>query len=106
MGWQSGVLTTPPDLSVEWLRGGSNRRRSRVDMVGKLTQVVTDSADVLGSRFDLQRPPHVVVRDTVRHHLNMLGRYFLQLPGLPGGLRPLREPEADELGGRRPASPG
>jgi hypothetical protein len=35
-------------------------------VVGKLTQVVTDSADVLGSRFDLQRPPDVVVRDTAK----------------------------------------
>jgi hypothetical protein len=66
MGWQLGVLTTSPDLSVGWLCRGSNRRRSRVDVVGKLTQVVTDSADVLGSRFDLQRPPDVVVRDTAK----------------------------------------
>jgi hypothetical protein len=28
----------------------------------------------------------------VRHHVNVLGRYSFQLPGLPGGLRPLREP--------------
>ncbi|CAL9606861.1 hypothetical protein SUDANB6_05568 [Streptomyces sp. enrichment culture] len=28
----------------------------------------------------------------VRHHINMLGRYFFQLPDLPGGLRPLRDP--------------
>ncbi len=55
MGWQLGVLTTSPDLSVEWLCRGSNRRRSRVDVVSKLTQVVTDADDVLGSRFDL--PP-------------------------------------------------
>jgi hypothetical protein len=31
----------------------------------------------------------------VRHHV--LGRYSFQLPDLPGGLRPLREPGADEL---------
>ncbi|MFI0192121.1 Tn3 family transposase [Streptomyces sp. NPDC017082] len=28
----------------------------------------------------------------VRHHINMLGRYSFQLPDLPGGLRPLRDP--------------
>ena len=66
MGWQLGVLTTSPDLSVKWLCRGSNRRRSRVDVVGKFTQVVTDSADVLGSRFDLQRLPDVVIRDTAK----------------------------------------
>ncbi len=33
----------------------------------------------------------------VRHHVNMLGRYSFRLPDLPGGLRPLREPGADEL---------
>ena len=54
MGRQLGVLATSPDLSVEWLCRGSNRRRSRVDVVGKLTQVVTGSVDVLGSRSDLQ----------------------------------------------------
>jgi len=30
----------------------------------------------------------------VRHHINMLGRYAFQLPDLPGGLRPLRDPDA------------
>jgi hypothetical protein len=29
----------------------------------------------------------------VRHHVNMLGRYSLRLPDLPGGLRPLRDPD-------------
>ncbi len=63
MGWQLGVLTTSPDLSVEWLCRGSNRRRSRADVVAKLTQVVTDSGDVLGSRFDLPpRPDRAAVR--------------------------------------------
>ena len=33
----------------------------------------------------------------VRHHVNMLGRSSFHLPDLPGGLRPLREPGADEL---------
>ena len=32
----------------------------------------------------------------VRHHINMLGRYSFQLPDLPGGLRPLRDPDATE----------
>lgn len=30
----------------------------------------------------------------VRHHINVLGRYSFQLPDLPGGLRPLRDPRA------------
>ncbi|NUP42672.1 MAG: Tn3 family transposase [Streptomyces sp.] len=30
----------------------------------------------------------------VRHHVNVLGRYSFQLPDLPGGLRPLRDPRA------------
>ncbi|MET9887412.1 hypothetical protein ABZZ20_30600 [Streptomyces sp. NPDC006430] len=30
----------------------------------------------------------------VRHHIDMLGRYSFQLPELPGGLRPLRDPDA------------
>ncbi len=29
----------------------------------------------------------------VRHHVNMLGRYSFLLPEMPGGLRPLRDPE-------------
>ncbi|GAA2332023.1 hypothetical protein GCM10010246_14170 [Streptomyces cuspidosporus] len=29
----------------------------------------------------------------VRHHIHMLGRYSFQLPELPGGLRPLRDPD-------------
>jgi hypothetical protein len=29
-------------------------------------------------------------------HINMLGRYSFQLPDLPGGLRPLRDPNAPE----------
>lgn len=34
----------------------------------------------------------------VRHHINMHGRYSFQLPDLPGGLRPLRAPDAaDEV---------
>ena len=30
----------------------------------------------------------------VRHHINMLGRYSFRLPDLPGGMRPLRDPDA------------
>ncbi|MFJ7784553.1 DDE transposase [Streptomyces albidoflavus] len=30
----------------------------------------------------------------VRHHINVLGRYSFQLPDLPGGMRPLRAPDA------------
>lgn len=31
-----------------------------------------------------------------RHHINMLGRYSFHLPDLPGGMRPLRDPDAPE----------
>ncbi|WP_432872850.1 Tn3 family transposase [Microbispora rosea] len=34
----------------------------------------------------------------VRHHINVLGRYSFQLPDLPGGLRPLRAPDAMQEG--------
>ncbi|WTK32867.1 transposase [Streptomyces sp. NBC_01527] len=30
----------------------------------------------------------------MRHHVNMLGRYFFELPDLPGGLRPRRDKHA------------
>ncbi|MEU4359422.1 Tn3 family transposase [Streptomyces virginiae] len=32
----------------------------------------------------------------VRHHINVLGRYSFQLPDLPGGMRPLRDPDTAE----------
>jgi hypothetical protein len=32
----------------------------------------------------------------VRHHTNVLGRHSFQLPGLPGGLRPLRDKNATD----------
>lgn len=32
----------------------------------------------------------------VRHHVNMLGRYSFQLPEMPGGMRPLRDPGTSE----------
>jgi hypothetical protein len=31
-----------------------------------------------------------------RQHINMLGRYSFQLPDLPGGLRPLRDPDSTD----------
>src|SRR5258708_32189382 len=77
-GWQLGVLTTSPDLSVEWLCRGSNRRRSRVDVGGKLTQGVTDSADVLGSRSEWRRPPEAVFRAPamgLRIHVVLVAAY-------------------------------
>ena len=37
-----------------------------------------------------RRPPFV------RHHVNTLGRYSFHLPDLPGGLRPLRDKDADD----------
>ena len=57
MGWLLGVLTTSPRQHSPPLA-----RRCR----RQATRVVADSADVLGSRFDLQRPPDVVVRDTAK----------------------------------------
>ncbi|WP_280685158.1 hypothetical protein [Kitasatospora sp. MAA19] len=33
----------------------------------------------------------------VRHHIN-LGRHSFQLPDLPGGMRPLRALDADDVG--------
>lgn len=32
----------------------------------------------------------------VRDHINVLGRYSFQLPDLPGGMRPLRDPDTAE----------
>jgi hypothetical protein len=32
----------------------------------------------------------------VRHHINVLGRYSFQLPDLPGGMRPLCDPDTAE----------
>jgi hypothetical protein len=32
----------------------------------------------------------------VRHHVHTLGRYSFHLPDLPGGLRPLRDKDADD----------
>ena len=55
--------------------------------------------------FDVHEADVARLSPFVRHHVNMPGRSCFQLPGLPGGLRPLREPGAGELRGRaRPRS--
>lgn len=47
--------------------------------------------------FDVHEADVARLSPFVRHHVNMPGRSCFQLPGLPGGLRPLREPGAGEL---------
>ena len=47
--------------------------------------------------FDVHEADITHLSPFVRHHVNMLGRSCFQLPGLPGGLRQLRGPGADEL---------
>ncbi|MFD3549730.1 Tn3 family transposase [Streptomyces sp. NPDC058655] len=44
--------------------------------------------------FDVRDEDVARLSPFVRHHVNMLGRYSFQLPDLPGGLRPLRDPDA------------
>ncbi len=46
--------------------------------------------------FDVRDEDVARLSPFVRHHINMHGRYSFQLPDLPGGLRPLRDPEADD----------
>ncbi|KUL48527.1 transposase [Streptomyces violaceusniger] len=46
--------------------------------------------------FDVRDEDVARLSPFVRHHINMLGRYSFQLPDLPGGLRPLRDPDAAE----------
>lgn len=46
--------------------------------------------------FDVHDEDVARLSPFVRHHINMLGRYSFQLPDLPGGLRPLRDPDAAE----------
>lgn len=46
--------------------------------------------------FDIRDEDVARLSPFVRHHINMLGRYSFQLPDLPGGLRPLRDPDAAE----------
>ncbi|WP_331761108.1 Tn3 family transposase (plasmid) [Streptomyces anulatus] len=43
--------------------------------------------------FDVRDEDVARLSPFVRHHINMLGRYSFQLPDLPGGLRPLRDPD-------------
>lgn len=46
--------------------------------------------------FDVRDEDVARLSPFVRHHVNMFGRYSFQLPELPGGLRPLRDPDADD----------
>ncbi|MEE1745662.1 Tn3 family transposase [Streptomyces sp. JV184] len=46
--------------------------------------------------FDVRDEVVARLSPFVRHHINMFGRYSFQLPDLPGGLRPLRDPDAAE----------
>nr|WP_228717950.1 Tn3 family transposase [Kitasatospora acidiphila] len=46
--------------------------------------------------FDVRDEDVARLSPFVRHHVNMLGRYSFQLLDLPGGLRPLRDPDAAE----------
>ncbi|WP_031086334.1 Tn3 family transposase [Streptomyces sp. NRRL S-1831] len=43
--------------------------------------------------FDVRDEDVARLSPFVRHHINMHGRYSFQLPDLPGGLRPLRDPD-------------
>ncbi|KOU56491.1 transposase [Streptomyces sp. MMG1533] len=56
-------------------------------MDAAVNQLRTDSFDVRDE--DVAR-----LSPFVRHHITMHGRYSFQLPELPGGLRPLRAPDA------------
>ena len=44
--------------------------------------------------FDVRDQDVARLSPFVRHHIDMLGRYSFQLPELPGGMRPLRDPDA------------
>ncbi len=46
--------------------------------------------------FDVHDEDIARLSPFVRHHINMLGRYSFQLPDLPGGLRPLRDPDSTD----------
>ncbi|MFJ6462332.1 hypothetical protein ACIQM0_15030 [Streptomyces sp. NPDC091387] len=48
------------------------------------------------SAFDVRDEDVARLSPFVRHHASMLGRYSFKLPELPGGLRPLRDPDAAE----------
>jgi Tn3 transposase DDE domain len=58
-------------------------------MDAAVTQLREDGFEVRGE--DVAR-----LSPFVRHHIDMLGRYSFQLPDLPGGLRPLRAPDASD----------
>jgi TnpA family transposase len=51
---------------------------------------------LLEDGFDVRDEDVARLSPFVRHHINMLGRYSFQLPELPGGLRPLRDPDATD----------
>jgi hypothetical protein len=44
--------------------------------------------------FDVRDEDVARLSQFVRHHINMLGRYSFRLPDRPGGMRPLRDPDA------------
>ncbi len=46
--------------------------------------------------FDVRDEDVARLSPFVRHHINMHGRYSFQLPDLPCGLRPLRDPDATD----------
>ncbi|MBA9048683.1 hypothetical protein BJ996_005414 [Streptomyces phaeogriseichromatogenes] len=46
--------------------------------------------------FDVRDEDVARLSPFVRHHVNMLGRYSFQLPDLPGGPRPWRDPDATD----------
>ncbi|WP_084464891.1 Tn3 family transposase [Microtetraspora fusca] len=46
--------------------------------------------------FDVRDEDVARLSPFVRHHITMLGRYSFSLPDLPGGLRPLRDPDASD----------
>ncbi|TVL87776.1 transposase [Streptomyces sp. SAJ15] len=48
--------------------------------------------------FDVRDQDVARLSPFVRHHVNMLGRYWFQLPDLPGGLRLLRAPDTADDG--------
>ncbi|WRZ79538.1 transposase [Streptomyces sp. NBC_01022] len=44
--------------------------------------------------FEVREEDGARLSPFVRHHINVLGRCSFQLPDLPGGMRPLRDPES------------
>ncbi|WTF79510.1 transposase [Streptomyces sp. NBC_01594] len=79
--------TTGPTPPWSW----PLRRSPRFEGIdnGAVTQLRADG-------FDAREADVARLSPFVRHHVNMLGRYSFQLPELPGGLRPLRDPDADD----------